>query len=100
MMMADLRLLIMSKKYGENHVAQIVTYGTMKARMAIRDVGRVMDVPLSIVDGVAKTFPSHLSATLSAILEENDINKKLKDELSTEELENAYKIRKMASRRR
>lgn len=68
----------------------------MKARMAIRDVGRVMDVPLSIVDGVAKTFPSHLSATLSAILEENDINKKLKDELSTEELENAYKIRKMA----
>lgn len=85
------------KKYGENHVAQIVTYGTMKARMAIRDVGRVMDIPLNIVDGVAKTFPSHLSATLNAILEENDINSKLKEELSTEDLENAYKIRKMAA---
>ena len=85
------------KKYGEDHVAQIITYGTMKARMAIRDVGRVMDIPLNIVDGVAKTFPSHLSATLNAILEENDINPKLKEELSSEDRENAYKLRKMAA---
>ncbi|MEZ4906224.1 MAG: DNA polymerase III subunit alpha [Saprospiraceae bacterium] len=84
------------KKYGDDHVAQIITYGTMKARMAIRDVGRVMDIPLNIVDGVAKIFPSHLKATLNAILEENDVNPKLKDELSSEELENANKLRKMA----
>ena len=85
------------KKYGENHVAQIITYGTMKARMAIRDVGRVMDVPLGLVDGVAKTFPAHLSATLNAILQEGDIESKLRGELSSEDLENAYKIRKMAA---
>ncbi len=85
------------KKYGENHVAQIITYGTMKARMAIRDVGRVMDIPLNLVDGVAKTFPSHLNATLKAIIDGSDIDDKLKGELSSDELENAYKIRKMAS---
>ncbi|MGE5357202.1 MAG: DNA polymerase III subunit alpha [Deltaproteobacteria bacterium] len=85
------------KKYGENHVAQIITYGTMKARMAIRDVGRVMDIPLGIVDGVAKTFPAHLNATLMAILDEKGIDEKLKGELSSEEQENAVKIRKMAS---
>lgn len=83
------------KKYGEDHVAQIITYGTMKAKMAIRDVGRVMDVPLSVVDNVAKTFPSHLSATLSAIFKENDIDPKLKSELSNEDIESAFKLRKM-----
>ncbi len=84
------------KKYGENQVAQIITYGTMKARMAIRDVGRVMNVPLDVVDKVAKTFPSHLKATLKAILEEKDIDPKLKSELNSEDLENAYEIRKLA----
>lgn len=83
-------------KYGSDHVAQIITYGTMKARMAIRDVGRVLDIPLNIVDGVAKTFPTHLKATLNAILAEKDIKPKLKGELNSEDLENAYKIRKMA----
>ncbi|HHB51495.1 MAG TPA: DNA polymerase III subunit alpha, partial [Saprospiraceae bacterium] len=84
------------KKYGENQVAQIITYGTMKARMAIRDVGRVMNVPLDVVDKVAKAFPSHLKATLKAILEEKDIDPKLKGELNSEDLEHAYEIRKLA----
>ncbi|MBU1221200.1 DNA polymerase III subunit alpha [Myxococcota bacterium] len=44
-------------KYGENNVAQISTYSTLKARVAIRDVGRVMGVPLPIVDRVAKLVP-------------------------------------------
>ena len=83
-------------KYGSNHVAQIITYGTMKARMAIRDVGRVLDIPLNVVDGVAKTFPTHLKATLNAVLATKDITPKLKGELNSEDLENAYKIRKMA----
>lgn len=45
-------------KYGHDKVAQIITFGTMKARAAIRDVGRVMDIPLAEVDRVAKTIPN------------------------------------------
>ena len=45
-------------KYGEDKVAQIITFGTMKARAAVRDVGRVMDIPLSEVDKVAKLIPN------------------------------------------
>lgn len=44
-------------KYGEKNVAQIITFGSMQARLAIRDVGRVMDIPLSEVDKVAKLIP-------------------------------------------
>ncbi len=47
-----------TRKYGEDHVAQIITFGTMGARAAIRDVGRVMGIPLSKVDRVAKLIPS------------------------------------------
>jgi DNA polymerase-3 subunit alpha len=48
-------------KYGKNQVAQIVTYGTMAARSSLRDVGRVMNIPLNEVDRVAKSisFTSH-----------------------------------------
>ena len=52
------------KKYGEDHVAQIVTFGTMAARAVIRDVGRVMDIPLRDVDKVAKMVPNELKITL------------------------------------
>ncbi len=45
-------------KYGHDKVAQIITFGTMKARAAIRDVGRVMDIPLQEVDRVAKAIPN------------------------------------------
>ncbi len=41
-----------AEKFGEDHVAQIITFGTMGARAAVRDVGRVMDIPLSEVDRV------------------------------------------------
>ncbi|MCH8877775.1 MAG: DNA polymerase III subunit alpha [Chloroflexi bacterium] len=47
-----------AKKYGEDKVAQIITFGTLGARAAIRDVGRVMDVPLPEVDRIAKTVPN------------------------------------------
>ena len=47
-----------TRKYGEDHVAQIITFGTMGARAAIRDVGRVMGIPLTKVDRVAKLIPS------------------------------------------
>jgi len=47
-----------SQKYGQDRVAQIITFGTLKARAAIRDVGRVMDIPLNDVDRVAKLVPN------------------------------------------
>lgn len=47
-----------TRKYGEDKVAQIITFGTLGARAAIRDVGRVMDIPLTEVDRVAKLIPN------------------------------------------
>ena len=46
-----------TRKYGEDHVAQIVTFGTMAARGAIRDVGRALNIPYADVDVVAKQVP-------------------------------------------
>ena len=58
------------EKYGESNVCQIVTFGTMKARAAVRDAGRVLDVDLGTVDTVAKMIPSGPKATLEKALEE------------------------------
>ena len=58
-----------SRKYGEDHVAQIVTFGTMKAKAAIRDVGRVMNLPYAEVDNIAKQVPFALDMTLDKALE-------------------------------
>ena len=57
-----------TKKYGSDHVAQIVTFGTMAARGAIRDVGRVLQVPLPEVDKIAKLVPFGPDVTLSSAL--------------------------------
>ncbi|MEN0051530.1 MAG: DNA polymerase III subunit alpha, partial [Bacteroidota bacterium] len=65
------------EKYGQNQVAQIVTYGTMAAKSSLRDVGRVMNIPLPEVDKVDKTFPVHLSASLGKVLADGDIDPKL-----------------------
>ena len=46
-----------AEKYGRDRVAQIITFGTMAARAAVRDAGRVLDVPYGVVDKVAKTIP-------------------------------------------
>ncbi|MGN0661634.1 MAG: DNA polymerase III subunit alpha [Faecalibacterium sp.] len=58
-----------NRKYGADHVAQIVTFGTMAARNAIRDVGRVMGLPYQSVDVVAKLVPMELKMTLKRALE-------------------------------
>lgn len=55
-------------KYGADHVAQIITFGTMAARAAIRDVGRVMAIPYQTVDAVAKMVPAELKMTLTKAL--------------------------------
>ncbi len=83
-------------KYGQNQVAQIVTYGTMAARMSLRDVGRVMDVPLPEVDRVAKTFPTHLKATLNKVLADGGIDAKLKGSMNGEDVDKANQFRQLA----
>ncbi|OON99682.1 MAG: DNA polymerase III subunit alpha [Epulopiscium sp. Nele67-Bin004] len=60
-----------TKKYGEDKVAQIVTFGTMSAKAVIRDVGRALDMPYAQVDTIAKMIPNELKMTLSKALEMN-----------------------------
>jgi DNA polymerase-3 subunit alpha len=57
-----------SGKYGQDHVAQIITFGTMKAKAAIRDVGRAMDIAYAEVDRIAKLVPNDLGITLEEAL--------------------------------
>lgn len=83
-------------KYGKNQVAQIITYGTMAAKSSLRDVGRVMDVPLSDVDRVAKTFPLQLGATLRDVLAEGGIAPKLKAKLNSEDMDKAHQFRALS----
>ncbi len=60
-----------TKKYGEDHVAQVVTFNTLAARAAIRDSGRVMGYSYSDVDTIAKLIPMQLSITIDKAIEEN-----------------------------
>lgn len=53
-----------AEKYGKDHVAQIITFGTMAAKAAIRDVGRAMDMPYAEVDKIAKLVPNTLKITI------------------------------------
>ncbi len=57
-----------ARKYGEDHVVQIVTFGTMKAKAAIRDVGRVLNLPYAEVDNIAKQVPFDPKMTLDKAL--------------------------------
>lgn len=59
------------RKYGDDHVAQIITFGTMGAKAAIRDVGRVLDVPYNKVDKIAKEIPFALGMTIDKALNTN-----------------------------
>jgi DNA polymerase III subunit alpha len=60
-----------TKKYGRENVAQIITFGTMAAKAAIKDVGRAMDMPYSDVDRIAKMVPATLNIKLDDALEES-----------------------------
>lgn len=64
------------RKYGKDRVAQIITFGTMKAKMAVKDVGRVLSVPLSKVNLIAKLIPDDLQITLQKAL---DVEPDLRD---------------------
>lgn len=68
-----------TRKYGTDHVAQIVTFGTMAARAAIRDVGRALSIPYNEVDAVAKQVPMELHITIDRALTINPELKKMYD---------------------
>lgn len=59
------------RKYGQDHVSQIITFGTMSARMVIRDVGRALDIPYAETDKLAKMIPNELHITIKKALEQN-----------------------------
>ncbi|MDO4458477.1 MAG: DNA polymerase III subunit alpha [Clostridia bacterium] len=59
------------RKYGDDHVAQIVTFGTMAARLAVRDVGRAMAIPYNVCDAVAKMIPMDLGMTIEKAMKVN-----------------------------
>lgn len=84
------------KKYGRNQVAQIVTYGTMAAKMSIKDVARVLDLPLPEANSLAKLVPEKPGISLNRIIHAPiDGEKSLKDKegLQGEEIDNVKKIR-------
>ena len=68
-------------KYGADRVAQVVTFGTLAARMCIRDVARVMDLPYADTDRIAKLIPESIGITIKSALE---INKELKTEYDSD----------------
>ena len=71
-----------ARKYGQDHVSQIITFGTMSAKSVIRDVGRVLDVPYNEVDRLAKMIPFEIHITIDKALEENQ---ELKAQYETDE---------------
>ena len=71
-----------SRKYGHDHVSQIITFGTMSARMVIRDVARVLDVPYADADKLAKMIPNELHITIKKAMEQN---RELKDLYETDD---------------
>ena len=68
------------EKYGKECVTQIVTFGTLKAKGVIRDVGRVLDLPYNYVDAIAKAVPDELNITLEMALNMSPDLKKMYDE--------------------
>ena len=87
------------EKYGKNQVAQIITYGTMAAKMSIKDVARVMDLPLPEANALAKLVPDkpgiELRRVLHAPMKTKDGEKSLeeKDGLANDDLENVKTLR-------
>ncbi len=71
-----------TSKYGTNRVAQVITYGTLQPRLCIRDVARVMDLPYSTADKIAKMIPENMGITIDKALE---INKELAGEYESDE---------------
>lgn len=86
------------KKYGSDQVAQIITYGTMGGKSAIKDTARVLDLPLDDANRLTKMFPDSLDAKLRALLKPGGIDQKYlgKIEGKREVIDQSYAFRKLA----
>jgi DNA polymerase-3 subunit alpha len=69
-----------TRKYGRENVAQIITFGTMKAKAVVRDVGRALDLPYADVDRIAKQIPAALDMTLERALAENPVLRQMQEQ--------------------
>ena len=75
------------RKYGEDHVSQIITFGTMAARAAIRDVGRVLAIPYAVVDSIAKLVPFEKDVTIRKAFDLSpELKKRYNEDSQTKEL--------------
>lgn len=84
------------EKYGESHVAQIITFGTMAAKAAIRDVGRAMGIAYTTVDLVAKKIPNELQMTIKKALDSDEFKKQYTDSEEIKDLiDTAMKVEGM-----
>ncbi len=85
------------EKYGSDHVAQIVTFGTLAAKAAIRDVGRALGMPYSTVDNIAKQVPNELNITIDRALKRSTEFKSLyeNDDEARELIDMAKKVEGM-----
>ncbi|MEO8819696.1 MAG: DNA polymerase III subunit alpha, partial [Ginsengibacter sp.] len=83
------------KKYGKNQVAQIITYGTMAAKMSIKDVARVMDLPLSESNALAKLVPDKPGTSLKKVLKAPITGPKslTEDGVGSDDMSNILKLR-------
>ncbi|MCQ2417761.1 MAG: DNA polymerase III subunit alpha [Oscillospiraceae bacterium] len=69
-----------TRKYGEDHVSQIITFDTLKAKAAVRDTGRALDLPYGLCDQVAKAIPADLHITLEQAIKESEDLRRLQEE--------------------
>jgi DNA polymerase III subunit alpha len=83
-------------KYGHMQVAQIITYGTMGGKSAIKDAARVLNLPLQDADRLTKAFPESLTAKLRHFLGPDGIDKKFKEDSKNEVVQQAEAFRKLA----
>ena len=87
------------QKYGERRVAQIITFGKLKAKSVVRDVGRVMGLPYAAADRIAKMIPNELNITLDSAVEKNaELKRAIATEAETKRLFEYGKILEGLSR--
>lgn len=82
----------MLRKYGRENVAQIITFGTMKAKMSLKDVGRVLNVPLSKVNHICKILPEDINLTLDEATEDAEVKQMIQEDEETARLFEVAKI--------
>ncbi len=86
-------------KYGKNQVAQIITYGTMAAKMSIKDVARVLDLPLDQANGLAKLVPDKPGIELGRVINaplDGEKSLREKEGLGGDDIENVKKLRQIS----